>query len=71
MFDSDMYSVDEPASRVSKHTDPLLRGNTVFACRVFKYTGQQNSSIEWLNSYGTSHMTIAGGLGVLGSLVGA
>jgi hypothetical protein len=70
MLDSDMLSPDYMSSKMSTYVDPLFRGNTVFSCRVFPCTAQDNSSSEWLKGYGTSSMVIAGGLGILGSLVG-
>ena len=69
MLDSDMLCPDQEIGEASNYTDPLLRANTVFSCKVFTCIVQYNSKFEWLNACGTSSMTIAGGLGILGSLV--
>ncbi|NRB36782.1 MAG: polyketide synthase dehydratase domain-containing protein, partial [Rhodobacteraceae bacterium] len=68
-IDSDLLSAEISIAEVANHVDPLVRANTVYSCRVLPFKAQYDSSLEWLKLYGSSVMAIAGGLGILGSLV--
>ncbi|QDZ22811.1 polyketide synthase [Chloropicon primus] len=69
MVDGDILSSENFTNALPDQNDPLLRANIVYSCRVSPSIVQQNSNCEWLKLYGSSTMAIAGGLGILGSLV--